>query len=152
MMFSESKQRLYAALLFVGAGILLARTIIMLSQGALGVLVWWASGLLIFELIIDLACMMTSVNWFLSNDQTKDRIPLRLGAIAAIFHAFRVLIFVLGRMGPWIDFDVQPDQRALHDTRWTWADLYFATIMSILGLIAVIVIWRLRVGGKKKIK
>jgi hypothetical protein len=56
----------------------------------------------------------------------------------------RVLIFVMGRVGPWIDFDVRPEHRALHSTRWTWFDVYFASALTVLGLIGVFVIWTSR--------
>lgn len=144
MILKKSKQRLYAGLLFLGAGILLTRTIIMLSEGTLEVLEWWVAALLIIELVIDLACMAASVKWFKANLKSEDSIPLRLGTAAAIVHAFRVLIFVVGRVGPWIDFDVRPEQRALQYTRWSWEGLYFAGIMAILGVLGVIVIWMLR--------
>jgi len=93
-----SKQRLYASLLILGACILLFRTIMMLSQGALDVLVLWVSVLLITELLIDLGCLLSSIFWWIDNDKNKARIPLRLGATAAILHAVRVLIFVFGRV------------------------------------------------------
>lgn len=137
------QQRLYAVLMIFGAGILLTRTIIMVSQNAPNILASWVFTLLIIELLIDTACLISSVNWFVSNHSTKSKIPLRLGAAAAIFHALRVLVFVIGRIGPWINFDVRLEQRALHHLTWTWAGLYFATIMSILGVIGVLVIWKL---------
>ena len=139
----SSRQRIYASLLALGAGILLYRTITMIVQGSLSVLVLWVSILLIAELLLDLSCLMGSIRWWLKNDKSKSQLPLRLGAAAAILHALRVLVFVMGRIGPWIDFDVRPDQRALHEARWTWTGVYFAAIMSILGLIGVMVIWML---------
>ncbi|WP_273565688.1 hypothetical protein [Maribacter halichondriae] len=142
------KQRIYAALLFVGAGVLLTRTIIMLSQGALETLTWWASALLLLELLIALACMVSSVKWFIRNDQSEDHIPLRLGAAITILHAFRVLIFVIGRAGPWVDFDIRPGKEALH---WNWELVYFAAVMSVIGILGVIIIWRIRRRSKKDI-
>ena len=141
MDFTISKQRIYASLLALGASILLSRTITMLSQGALNILVLWVSILLIAELLIDLSCLISSVFWWIKNDKNKAIIPLRLGAAAAILHAIRVLVFVLGRVGPWIDFDVRPEQREMHFTRWTWTEVYFAAALSVLGIIGVIVIW-----------
>lgn len=140
----KSKQRLYAALLMLGAGILLFRTLRMLAQGALAVLQPWVSALLVLELLIDLGCLLAAARWWIANDPGKDRLPLRLGAAAALLHAFRVLIFVMGRVGPWINFDVRPEQRALHHTRWSWGWLYFAAVMSVLGVLGVIVIWQRR--------
>ena len=74
---------------------------------------------------------------------------MRLGAGGVILHAVRVLIFVLGRVGPWIDFDVRLEHRALHHTRWEIGWVYFAAIMSVLGIIGVVVIWRIRRRGQK---
>jgi len=136
-----SKQRIYSSLLALGACIFLYRTVTMLYQGALNILVVWVSILLIAELLIDLSCLISSVFWWIKNDKIYAKIPLRLGAAAAILHAIRVFIFVLGRVGPWIDFDVRPEQRAIHYTRWTWTGVYFAAIMSVLGIIGVITIW-----------
>lgn len=150
MSFNLSKQRLYASLLILGASILLFRTIMMLSQGALEVLVLWVSALLIAEMLLDAACLLSSIRWWITNDKNNDRIPLRLGAAAAILHAVRVLIFVLGRIGPWIDFDVRPVHRALHAARWSWEGLYFAAIMSVLGVIGVLIIWTFRRRSKKR--
>jgi hypothetical protein len=116
----------------------------MLSQGDLVILIAWASALLIAEMLVDAACLMNSIRWWIADDKNYDSLPLRLGAAAAIVHAFRVLIFVLGRIGPWIDFDVRPVHRALHYTRWNMGQVYFAAIISILGLIGVLIIWTLR--------
>jgi hypothetical protein len=129
---------------------LLFRTIMMLSEGALDVLVLWASILLIAEFLIDLGWFLSSIFWWISNDENKASIPLRLAATAIIVHAMRVLIFVLGRVGPWIDFDIRPEHRALHDTRWSWAGVYFAAVLSVLGVIGVLVIWILRRRAKRK--
>lgn len=139
-----SKQRIYATLLILGSGILLSLTIHMLSNDAYDYLVLWVFILLIAELLVDAACLLSSLWWWITNDPENDRIPLRFGAAAAILHAIRILVFVLGRTGPWINFDVRPEHQALHHLRWTWFWVYFAGIMSILGLIGVIVIWRLR--------
>jgi hypothetical protein len=103
-----SKQRLYASLLILGSGVLLYRTIRLLSGDALNIFVLWVSVLLIVEMFIDLACLLSSVRWLISNDQSKESLSLRMGAAAALLHAFRVLIFVFGRTGPWINFDVRP--------------------------------------------
>ena len=144
MRFQGSKQRLYASALMLGAGILLFLTIRMLSQGALEVLVLWVSILLFLELLIDGGCLVASLRWLIANKASKATAALRFGAAAALLHAGRVLIFVLGRVGPWIDFDVRPEQRAGHSARWDWGWLYFAAVMSVLGVAGVVVIWVLR--------
>ncbi|MFC1502444.1 hypothetical protein ACFL6A_03430 [bacterium] len=113
--------------------------------------VLWVSVLLVAEFLVDLSCFISCINWWIKNDESKASVPLRFGAAAAILHAVRVLIFVLGRTGPWINFDVKPIHRAYYAARWTWAQVYFASIMSILGVIGVIIIWRLRRRAKKSI-
>jgi hypothetical protein len=123
---------------------LLFRTIAMIFDGSLAVLFLWVSILLFAEFSVDLACLLSSVLWWISTDQNRASLPLKLGASAAILHAVRVLIFVMGRVGPWIDFDVRAEHRALHFTRWTWSGVYLAVILTILGLIGVFVIWILR--------
>ena len=137
-----SKQRLYAFLLALGAAILLFRTVLMLAQGYLSVLVWWASGLLILEFLIDLSCLTGSLVWGIMNDKKYRGFSLRMGAAAALLHAFRVLVYVLGRVGPWAGFDVQPEHR-VPNPQISWGWLYFAAIMSVLGVIGVAVIWYL---------
>lgn len=151
MGFTISRQRLYASLLALGACILLFRTLTILVQGNLDVLMPWVSILLFAEMLLDLTCLVGSIRWWICNDRSKATLPLRFGAAAAILHAIRVLIFVMGRVGPWIDFDVRPEQRAMHDARWTWTGVHIAAILSVLGIIGVIVIWTLiRRAGKKQ--
>lgn len=147
-----SRQRLYASLLALGAGILLYRTITMIVQGSLNVLVLWVSVLLIAEMLIDFSCLLGSIFWWIKNDRSTSRLALRFGAAAAILHAIRVFIFVMGRAGPWIDFDVRPEQLAMHGERWTWTGVWFAAIMAVLGVIGVIVIWILIRRARKKQK
>ncbi len=144
-----SHQRIYASLLAMGACILLYRTIAMLSQGAFEVLRLWVSILLFMEMLIDFGCLLGCIRWWISNDRTKGTVALRFGAAAAIFHAFRVLVFVVGRVGPWINFDVRPESIEVHAGTWTWTGVWFAAIMSVLGVIGVIIIWMLiRRAGK----
>jgi hypothetical protein len=139
-----SRQRLYAALLFFGINTLLFRTIVMLLQGDMVVLVFWAAGLLILEFVLDTTVLFGAARWFASCREDHARFPLRTTAAAVIVHAVRVLIFILGRVGPWFDFDVRPEHRALHPERWSWSDVYFAGIMTALGLLGLILIWRMR--------
>ena len=107
----------------------------------MNILVLLVSILLIVEMLIDLSCFLTTIPWWISKDRAKARIPLRLGAAAALLHALRVLVFVLGRTGPWINFDVRPEHHEAHSDTWTLTGVYFAAIMAVLGLIGVIIIW-----------
>ncbi len=145
---SISRQRIYASLLALGACILLFRTITMISH-SLNILALWVSILLFIEMLIDVSCLLSTIPWWISRERAKARIPLRLGAAAALFHALRVMVFVLGRVGPCINFDVRPEHMASHAETWTWAGVWFAAIMSVLGVIGVIVIWILIRRAKK---
>lgn len=142
-MITISKQRIYAFLLILGASILLFRTLrMMFFEKAFEILVLWVIILLIVEFLIDISCIISSLRWLISNDARKATFPLQLGAAAAIFHAIRVLIYVLGRTGPWKNFDVKPIYHSSYSFEWFW--VWFAAILSVLGVIGVIVIWRLR--------
>ena len=155
MTLHGKKQRFYAALIILGASILLYRTISMLVfEDALELLMLWVIVLLFLEMAIDVACIATAIPWWVSDDRNKASLPLRFGAAAALFHAFRVLIYVLGRTGPWVDFDLRPEHRGIEPDQWTWISVYFAATLSVLGIIGVIVIWRLRrraVKGKSSV-
>jgi len=138
-----AKQRIYAGLLTIGAGILLFRTLRMIFvENAFEILVLWVFLLLILELLVDFSCILSSLRWLISGDPIKASLPLRLGAAATILHAVRVLIYVLGRTGPWVNFDVRPEYLSSYIFDWFW--VWFAGILSVLGIIGVIVIWLLR--------
>ena len=142
-MTAISKQRMYGLLLAMGASLLLWRTFqLMFVEQGLEILVLWVITLTILESIIDFSCIITSLKWLISNDAQKATIPLKLGAIAAILHAIRVLIYVLGRTGPWVNFDVKPIYHSTYSVEWFW--VWFAAALSILGIIGVIVIWQVR--------
>jgi len=142
-MATISKQRIYAFLLILGAGILLWRTLqLMFVEHGLETLVLWVILLTIVESIIDFSCIIGSLRWLISNDALKATLPLQLGATAAILHAIRVLIYVLGRTNLLLNFDVKPIYRSSYSVEWFW--VWFAAILSVLGVVGVIVIWRLR--------
>lgn len=139
-----TKQRLYALLLILGSAFLLYRTLHLVITGNLTLFIWWVSALLLMEMATDLASLAVSVWWYRTNDPGQDRLPLRLATAVVFLHAFRVLIFVLGRTGPWINFDVRPEFHATHGERWSWTWVWFAAIMSILGMATVLLIWLIR--------
>jgi hypothetical protein len=143
-MQNTRRQRIYAALLSLGACILLFRTLAMLWAGALEVLMPWVSALLLLEMTIDIAVLATAIRWWVAASPEYDSTPLRLGAAAALLHAFRVLIFALGRVEPFLNFDVRPEHWAEHGQRWAWSQVWFASTLSVLGVIGVLVIWWLR--------
>ncbi len=143
MIQKTSNHRIYSSLLALGAGVLLFRTIrMMLVEGAFDILVPWVIILLIAEFLVDLTCLVLSFRWLIIGTKEVAVLPLRFGATAAILHAFRVLIYVLGRTGPWVNFDVKPEYHASYTFEWFW--VYFASPLSILGIIGVIIIWWIR--------
>ncbi len=136
--------RVGPGLLFAGAGVLLYRTIALLAGGARAVLKGWVLALNVLEMLVDIATMAAAIRWWRSRAPRDAQLPLRIGAVATLLHAVRVLVFVLGRTGPWVDFDVRPEQRADHDERWTWTEVVFAGVMSILGVVGAVIVWCVR--------
>jgi hypothetical protein len=130
-------------LLLGGAGILLYRTVALLAR-ARAVLRGWVVGLTIVEMALDLVTMGAAARWLVTRAPRHGRPGMRFGAAATSLHAVRVLVFVLGRTGPWTDFDVRPEHRADHRGRWTWGGVIFAGAMSALGVLGVGVVWRVR--------
>jgi len=141
---AHPSNRLGASLLVVGAGILLYRTIALLVAGAGQVLKRWVVGLTLAEMLVDVITIVKSACWWLTRHPRHARAAMRAGAVATALHAVRVAVFVLGRTGPWKDFDVRPDKRADHDERWTWAQVVLAGVLSVMGLGGVVVIRRTR--------
>ena len=131
-------------LLFAGAGILLYRTIALVAGGARRVLKPWVVGLTYLETAIDVVTMGAAVRWWRSRNPEHAHPALVAGACATLLHAVRVAVFVIGRTGPWVDFDVRKEARADHDERWTWAQVVFAGVLSISGVVGVIAIWIVR--------
>lgn len=143
-----SRQRIYASLFTLGAGILLFRTLrMMIVEGAFELLLPWVIALLIAEFLVDLGWALCSIRWFVLNLREKARCALRLGAAAIFLHAFRVLIYVLGRTGPWENFDVRPEHRASYTFDWFW--VWFAATLALLGIAGVLIIWGIIRRNKK---
>ena len=144
-----NKQKLYASLMILGAGILLFRTIRLLTvENGWNILSDWVIILTFIEMAIDILCIIFSADWLFRNFYSSKIISLRLGASAAILHAFRVLIYVLGRTGPWINFDVKPQYRSTHDVDMFW--VYFAATLSVMGVLGVIIIWMILKKNRRK--
>ena len=104
----------------------------------------WVVALTYLEMALDLLTIAGAVRWWRSGSAAESRLPLRVGAAATLLHAVRVLVFVVGRVGPWVDVDVRPEERAGHGDRWTWGEVVFAGTMSVLGVVGAGVIWRRR--------
>lgn len=135
------RYRLLAALLFLGAAFLLYRTLAMLAGGAIHEFVPWVVVLLFLELALDALTLGMCLLWGITLSIWHGAQVFRLTAAVVVVHAMRVLIFVLGRTGPWVDFDVQPLARAGHAARWSWFGVWFAGTMSVLSLVVLIVAW-----------
>ena len=142
---SRFGQRTLATLLFIGATFLLYRTLAMVSGGALETLVAWVVVLLMLELIADGIAMVVCGAWAIGGRPEQVRAVIRVTTVVVVLHAVRVLVFVLGRTGPWVDFDVKPAARAHHAATWTWGEVYFAGTMSAISVVALMVFllyWR----------
>lgn len=134
-----NKQRIYASLLTFGAAILLFRVIrMMFFEDAFQILATWVQWLLIAEALVDLLCLISSIRWFITGGSEKAGVALKSGAAATLIHAVRVLIYVLGRTGPWINFDIKTEFRNHYTFEWFW--VYFAGILSALGVVGVVII------------
>jgi hypothetical protein len=124
----------------LGACILLFRTIRLLTvENGWEQLAVWVIILTFLEMTIDLLCIIFSFQWLFNSSERVKKISLKFGAAAAIFHAFRVLIYVIGRIGPLRNFDLKPHFRQSQNVEIFW--VYFASGLSILGIIIVIIIW-----------
>lgn len=131
-------------LLIAGACVLLYRTVALLAGEARAVLKRWVVALTVIEMIVDVVTVIAAARWWRTRAPAHSRLPMRAGAVATVVHAGRVLVFVLGRTGPLADFDVRPERRADHRERWSWAQVVVAGVLSTLGLIGVVAIWRVR--------
>ena len=96
------------------------------------------------EMLLDAGTAAGALRWWRSRSRRDAHLPLRTGAAAALLHAVRVLVFVLGRTGPWVDFDVRPEARADHDRRWTWTQVVVAGVLSVMGVIGTGLVWNWR--------
>lgn len=136
-----TKQRLYASVMIIGIGFLLFRTIrMMLVEEAFQVLKFWVVILMLAECLLDFGTVVGSIRWFILNNNAYAGFSLRMGAAAIILHAIRVMVYVLGRTGPWINFDVKPEYHDAYTFEWHW--VYLAGILSVLGVVGVLVIWK----------
>jgi ABC-type Fe3+ transport system permease subunit len=119
---------------------LLYRTLVMLTDGSMVMLVPWVAATVVVEAVMDGAEIIAAARWWRSRSERDERTALRLGAAVALFHALRVLVFVLGRTGPWPDFDVRPGYRATDASRWSWFSVIFAGTLSVAGVLVVIAV------------
>lgn len=110
----------------------------------MAILVPWVAATVVVEAVMDAAELVLAGRWWITRSPRDERLALRWGATITIFHALRVLVFVLGRTGPWTDFDVRPERRAAHAADWSWTDVYVAATLSVLGMLFVLLVWQIR--------
>ena len=115
------------------------------EEHALEMLLPWVVFALFAELLADAACIGLSLRWAFLGEMRASRTALRVGAAATILHAFRVMIYVLGRTGPWRDFYRRLEFRGSSTVDWFW--VWFAAVPSVAGLLAILVIFLLRKRG-----
>lgn len=144
---SVNKQRVIAGSLFLGACVLVFRAYSLLAGGARDVFVGWVYALLIAELFVDLLALVLLARWFVQCTVPARTLALRATALVIVLHAIRVGIFALGRIGPWTDFDVQPEARAAHADRWTWGDVWIASVLTVASVL--ILIWYLKTASAR---
>lgn len=136
------KEKAPPLLIIFGASILLFRTIrLMFFEDGLIILALWTKILTFIEMIIDLLCVLATFKWLKESELRFRSISLWLGSTVTIFHALRVLIYILGRVGPWKDFDKDPVYRLQGTTNTFW--LLLAGSLSVVGVFGVIIIGKL---------
>lgn len=144
-MEEDSWNRIYAGLLVTGASVLIYRTVSMVANGYLAILVPWVAGSILLELFLDTVCFLTAIPWLISGEHRRASVPLQIGALCTVTHAARVFVYVLGRLDTqWKDFDIRPEQRAVHNSQRNRSQVYFASTVTILSLMAVATIRRRR--------
>ncbi|MDH3295702.1 MAG: hypothetical protein OER95_15395 [Acidimicrobiia bacterium] len=141
---TSGRRRLYAAVLFLGGGVLMVRAVTLLGQDAPSRWVPWVGIALYVETAAIIVALVALVRWFLIPDDHHTTTAFWATAALVFVHAFRVAVFALGRTGPWVDFDVRPEYRADHGDSWTWGEVYFASGAALLSVIITLVVWRRR--------
>ena len=137
-----NRQRTYATLVGFGICVLLIRTAIMLTGGSLTTFMPWASGLLVLEFLLNVSVVLAAIWWWIGATEARAWLALRLTVAAVVVHAVRVAVYIIGRTGPWHDFDVRPAFHGAQPPEWHW--VIFAGTMAFLSLIVTAVIWRIR--------
>ena len=137
----EWRYRRWAWILAFGAAFMFGRTAQMVWQGSLLVFVPWVGGLLLLELTMNAVTLLATLRWALGPDPRRRRFALRAVAGTVLVHATRVLVFVLGRTGPWVDFDIRPERQSEHAAEVSWVSVWFAAGMAITSLVVLVSVW-----------
>ena len=149
---SEARQRVYAGLLVLGTGFLMIRAFMMVAGDTLDILIPWVGVLLVLELVLDVGAVVAGARWMMSGMRRHSSLALRFGAAAVVVHALRAFLFSLGRMEPWLNFDIRPELRAMYADRWTPEEASVAGIVAALGLLIAAVVWWNRRQSKRKLE
>lgn len=134
-------------ILIIGSLILFIRTILMIKNGALHILIPWVAFTIPLEMLLDGITAISCSIWMYyvlkkSCSTLKIRsISLHFAAYCTSLHALRVSIFVLGRYPLVKDFDVRREYRSDHGRRWRWWQVYLAALLSLIGLMIMTVVW-----------
>jgi hypothetical protein len=135
----------WKALLFtIGGAILVSRAFTMMVDGYLGIYVPWAAILLALEFLIDATWLASAIAWFFKDNKANEKNTFNLAAASILLHAFRVMIFVLARIGPLTNFDIKETYHATHYARWDWTGIFLAATLSLMGVVGVLVVWGIR--------
>ena len=138
----SSWNRFWATLLALGAGFLIYRTIWLTAHGYLVKYTWWVAFLLVAEMLVDFACLLSIVRWLIYiGSMNARRLALRMTVAVVLLHALRVAIFVIGCVGPWIAWDLRPEYRVDHASGWTWTGFWIASTGAAASLLAVVAVW-----------
>jgi len=141
--------RTFAALLMLAAPILIYRAAFLIWTGVASRYVIWLNVLTWIELLLAVSIVGAALVWLVSGGRAWCALTLRLTAAIILLHAFRVAVFVIARVGPWIDFDVRPEERPVDPAGWDWFQIWFASAMAGLSLLVLfgVLIWRRRRDG-----
>jgi hypothetical protein len=143
---SSRAARALAAALMLGAPILVYRAVYLIGAGHAARYVVWLQVLTWVELLLAVSISIVALVWLVSGARAWCGLTLRLTAAIILLHAFRVAIFVIGRIGPLIDVDLRPEERPLDPASWDWSHIWIAgglTVASLLVLAGAL-IWHRR--------
>ncbi len=138
-----TRQRIYAAVLALGAGAFLFRAVIMVCEGALVRSVPWVSALLVIEIIVDGIWLFASMKWGISNSSGKSEFALIAGSVAILLHALRVFIYALGQTSLLYNFDVKAEYWPLRAAPAHWLVIVLV-VLALLSVIGVGIFWMAR--------
>ena len=136
--------RVWPILLMAGGAILVTRAMVLIGGGSTERFVSWLAFLTWVELALAVAACASAAVWAWRPEPANVTRTLKVAASLTLLHAIRVAVFVVGRIGPFRDFDVRPEWRADHAGTWTWGEVWFAGLAAALSLVVLVAVWRYR--------